>query len=77
MTPDLVDSAKQAWGAWLGFYNGAQKKMRWNPRQLVSVSGDFAASLGLQTLPGLPKRTLHKMGLYVSPYTCVSCSLRR
>lgn len=61
---DMRESAQQAWAAWLGFYNGYQKKMRWVPKELVAVSKSFAHTLGLEELPGLQKKTLHKMGLF-------------
>jgi ATP-dependent RNA helicase MSS116 len=61
---DMRESAQQAWAAWLGFYNGYQKKLRWVPKELVAVSKTFAHTLGLEELPGIQKRTLHKMGLF-------------
>lgn len=61
--PELQKSADQAWGAWLGFYNGYTRKLRWTSNDLVSTSKLFATSMGLQQIPALPKRTLAKMGL--------------
>lgn len=61
---EMRESAQQAWAAWLGFYNGYQKKLRWIPKELVAVSKTFAHTLGLEELPGIQKRTLHKMGLF-------------
>ena len=60
---ELFQSAQQAWGAWLGFYNGYTKKFKWTPRELVATSATFSTSLGLIEMPSLPKRTLAKMGL--------------
>ena len=63
---EMRDSANQAALAWLGFYNGYYKKLNWNTGELITTAKVFARSLGLDDIPGIPKRTLAKMGLTVS-----------
>ena len=63
---EMRDSANQASLSWLGFYNGYYKKLNWNTGELITTAKVFARSLGLDDIPGIPKRTLAKMGLTVS-----------
>jgi ATP-dependent RNA helicase MSS116 len=60
---ELKKSAEQAYGAWLGFYNGNKKKCGWNNADLVQTANFFATTLGLTEQPALEKKTIGKMGL--------------
>ena len=51
----------------LGFYNSQCKRLGWNKADLVNNSLLFANSMGVKTLPAVPKRTLSKMGLLNCP----------
>ena len=53
----------QAYRAWLGYYNGHLKKIRWDKKQLVQQGNASAAEVGLKEQPTLQKRTVGKMGL--------------
>jgi len=55
----LSNSAVQAYRAWLGYYNGHLKKIRWDNQQ----GNASAAEVGLKEQPTLQKRTVGKMGL--------------
>lgn len=57
------DSAKMAWSAWLGYYNGMLKKLGMTKTELVELSIFYAASIGLSQIPALPKKTIGKMGM--------------
>eukprot|EP01038_Epipyxis_sp_PR26KG_P013359 gene13359-17918_t len=57
------DSAEMAWSAWLGFYKGYAKKFHMDSVGIVQMSLNYALSLGLKSLPALPKSTISKMGL--------------
>lgn len=59
----VTEEAEESWAAWLGFYNSMTKKIGWNKEGLVQASIDYALSIGLPTLPPIPRRTLAKMGL--------------
>ena len=59
----LSNSAVQAYRAWLGYYNGHLKKIRWDKKQLVQQGNASAAEVGLKEQPTLQKRTVGKMGL--------------
>lgn len=41
-----ADRGAQAYQAWLGFYNGLQRKLRWSPEQLVAMANRFAGLIG-------------------------------
>jgi ATP-dependent RNA helicase MSS116 len=59
----LRNSAEQAYRAWLGYYNGHLKKVRWDKRQLVEQANLFGTEVGLADQPSIEKRTVGKMGL--------------
>ncbi|KAL3785113.1 hypothetical protein ACHAW5_009793 [Stephanodiscus triporus] len=59
----LRNSAEQAYRAWLGYYNGHLKKVRWDKRRLVEQANMFGAEVGLVDQPSIEKRTVGKMGL--------------
>jgi len=53
-----------AYQAWLGFYNGKQKKLGWRPEELVRNANAFAINnCKLSESPALMARTVGKMGL--------------
>lgn len=60
-------AAEQAYGAWLGFYNGNKKNCGsgWNNAQLVEAANLFSLTLGFSPgePPALEKKTVGKMGL--------------
>lgn len=59
-------AAEQAYGAWLGFYNGNKKNCGgWNNTQLVEAANLFSLTLGFSPgePPALEKKTVGKMGL--------------
>ena len=57
----MLDDAKSAWMAWLGFYKGFMKKFHWDVPTLIGTSSEFAQSMGLTELPSIQKKTLGKM----------------
>lgn len=59
----LNNSAEQAYRAWLGYYNGQLKKLRWDKKQLVQQANAWGAEVGLTEQPSLQRRTVGKMGL--------------
>ncbi len=59
----LRASAEQAYRAWLGYYNGHLKKVRWDKKLLVQQANLWARQNGLSEQPSLQKRTVGKMGL--------------
>lgn len=62
--PRVVEETKcQAYQAWLGFYNGWQKKLGWSPAELVRMANEFSAMCGLAEPPALLAKTIGKMGL--------------
>ncbi|GMI08510.1 hypothetical protein TrVE_jg6697 [Triparma verrucosa] len=62
--PDLELSAQQAYGAWLGFYNGNLRKCGWRQKEeLVQVANEYAATTGLDYIPMLEAKTVGKMGM--------------
>lgn len=61
--PTLNNSAMQAYRAWLGYYNGQLKKVRWDKKQLVQQANAWGEEVGLTEQPSLQKRTVGKMGL--------------
>lgn len=63
MNKPLCNSAEQAYRAWLGYYNGHLKKVRWDKKQLVVQANAFGKEAGLIEQPSLQKRTVGKMGL--------------
>ena len=60
---DLTTSGEQAYRAWLGYYNGALKKLRWDKKQLVQQANMWASEVGLCEQPSLQRKTVGKMGL--------------
>lgn len=60
---DLTTSGEQAYRAWLGYYNGALKKLRWDKKQLVQQANMWASEVGLREQPSLQRKTVGKMGL--------------
>ena len=56
-------SAEQAYRAWLGYYNGHVKKIRWDKKLLVQQANLWARQNGLTEQPSLQKKTVGKMGL--------------
>jgi len=59
----LTNSAEQAYRAWLGYYNGHLKKIRWDKKQLVAQANMWGEEVGLLNQPSMQKRTVGKMGL--------------
>lgn len=59
----LQVSAEQAYRAWLGYYNGHLKKVKWDKRMLVCQGNMWGREIGLKEQPSLQKRTIGKMGL--------------
>jgi len=64
---DLRTSAEQAYRAWLGYYNGQLKKVKWDKRTLVRQGNMWGKEVGLKEQPSLQKRTIGKMGLKGTP----------
>jgi hypothetical protein len=56
-------SAEQAYRAWLGYYNGHLKKIRWDKKYLVEQANLWAQQMGLPDQPSLQRKTIGKMGL--------------
>ena len=63
----LGTSAEQAYRAWLGYYNGHLKKVRWDKKQLVAQANAWGSDVGLAEQPSLLKKTVGKMGLKGTP----------
>jgi ATP-dependent RNA helicase MSS116 len=61
----LVDQARLAWCAWLGATNSMLRKLSMNKDDLVALSRQYFASIGLSQMPALLKKTVGKMGLQV------------
>ena len=59
----LRNSAEQAYRAWLGYYNGQLKKVRWDKKKLVEQANLWASEIGLTEQPSIEKKTVGKMGL--------------
>lgn len=58
------DTKAQAYSAWLGFYNGSSGKMKWSKDDLIFAANNYALeTLQCESLPGLLKKTVGKMGL--------------
>lgn len=64
---DLHVSAEQAYRAWLGYYNGHLKKVKWDKKTLVQQANMWGIQIGLKEQPSLQKRTIGKMGLRGTP----------
>jgi len=60
---DLSREASQAYGAFLGFYNGQLRRVRWTKETLVAETNRLFLTLGLREVPMMPRDTLGKMGL--------------
>ena len=56
-------AAEQAYRAWLGYYNGHLKKVKWDKRTMVQQGNMWGRQIGLKEQPGIQKRTIGKMGL--------------
>lgn len=56
-------AARQAYGAWLGYYKGNLRKLNWKTDQLVTTANQFAFDSGLEEQPRLQRKTVGKMGL--------------
>jgi ATP-dependent RNA helicase MSS116 len=56
-------SAEQAYRAWLGYYKGALKKIRWDKKELVAQANSWAKAVGLKEQPSLQRSSVGKMGL--------------
>jgi ATP-dependent RNA helicase MSS116 len=64
----LKQSAEQAYGAWLGFYNSNTKKCGFRDKAvLVQVANEVARTFGLSYVPMLEAKTVGKMGLKGTP----------
>jgi ATP-dependent RNA helicase MSS116 len=64
---DLTVSAEQAYRAWLGYYNGQLKKVKWDKKTLVQQANMWGKEIGLSRQPSLQKKTIGKMGLRGTP----------
>jgi ATP-dependent RNA helicase MSS116 len=60
---ELNVAAQQAYQAFLGFYKGHLGKMKMNTTQLVQLSSEYSAIMGLPEVPFLMKKTVGMMGL--------------
>ena len=59
----LHNSAEQAYRAWLGYYNGHLKKVRWDKKTLVRQANEWGSDVGLRGQPSVQRKTVGKMGL--------------
>jgi len=60
----LTTSAEQAYAAFIGYYKGQMKRTTIRlTDDLVSTANTLAKVMGLKEIPGIPKRTIGKMGL--------------
>jgi ATP-dependent RNA helicase MSS116 len=60
------ETKASAYRAWLGYYNGSTKNMRWSKEQLVKEGWEYAIqSLGWtgDAPPSIERKTVGKMGL--------------
>jgi ATP-dependent RNA helicase MSS116 len=58
------DTRGMAYQAWLGYYNGLCKPLRWSKEELVARANAHAAAVfGLPSPPGIEAKTIAKMGL--------------
>lgn len=64
---ELEKECEQAYVAWLGFYNGALRKLGWDKAELVAEGNRLFLALGLRELPMIARDTLGKMGLRGTP----------
>lgn len=48
--------------AWLGYYNGALRRLSWGKEDLVAAANDWISLVG-QPVPMMDPQTLAKMGL--------------
>jgi ATP-dependent RNA helicase MSS116, mitochondrial len=60
---ELHREACQAYSAWLGFYKGHLRRVRWDAERMVAEANALFLSLGLPEVPLMPRDTLGKMGL--------------
>lgn len=49
-----VNRGAQAYQAWLGYYNGLQRKIGWSPAELVATANQFSRCIGIPNAPTLP-----------------------
>ena len=60
----LTKSAKGAYQAFLGYYNGQMKRVKMNRKEdLVRIANEFSAAMGLHAPPAMSAMTVGKMGL--------------
>lgn len=72
-------AGEQAYGAWLGFYNGNKRNCGgWNNAQLVEAANLFSLTLGFAQgqPPALEKKTVGKMGLRGVPGLRLAASVQ-
>lgn len=55
-------SAEQAYRAWLGYYNGHLKKIKWDKKQLVAQANYWAKEMGSKNNLACKRRRLEKLG---------------
>ncbi|KAJ3017510.1 hypothetical protein HKX48_003506 [Thoreauomyces humboldtii] len=53
----------QTYSAWIGYYKGWLKDMRWTSTMLVQAANAFAENIGCRGIPEIPAQTVGKMGL--------------
>eukprot|EP00951_Prasinocladus_malaysianus_P032207 scaffold312504_cov41-Prasinocladus_malaysianus.AAC.2 len=56
------DTGEKAYQAWLGYYNGQLKRLRWRKEDLVAAGNEWIGLVG-QPVPEMEAKTLGKMGL--------------
>ncbi|TYZ64876.1 hypothetical protein PybrP1_001099 [[Pythium] brassicae (nom. inval.)] len=61
---ELEKSAVQSYQAWLGFYNGNQKKLGLTKESLVELGELYSHVIGLDETPRIDAKILRKMGLF-------------
>lgn len=64
---DMRYYAAEAYRAWLGYYNGSLKKLKWTKADLAKAGSKYAKTIGLDTAPPLAPRLAGKMGLRNAP----------
>ena len=59
-----LEGKHKIYQAWLGYYKGSLKQLKWTPAELVRQANTFAVqSLGSPEVPGIEKTVVGKMGL--------------
>ncbi|CAK7231875.1 hypothetical protein SBRCBS47491_008077 [Sporothrix bragantina] len=77
---DRMDEAMvgKIYQAWLGYYNGHMKGMRWDKTLLVAAANEFARDgLHAVSTPAIQKSTVGKMGLRGTPGLVVVADAQR